>query len=177
MTSHERNIPNDRRLWRRYADAMAAERGELISELDLAAYVDGRATDQQRDEIEAYLAAHLEAFDAVRDARAAASRDEPATFVAPTVLAAAKGLVHAGERSPARRERFVFDWRLVGRWTAAAAASVIVCLFGYQAGFNAGPAEPTGEAALVDAMTFGALGNGESAADIDVYALLLEGES
>jgi anti-sigma factor RsiW len=102
--------------------------------LDLAAYIDGAATESQRQSIQAHLAACAACREAVHDAQEARLQGSGSlTFVPQHVLDAAMNLVPSPQHEPvsARHRRI---WPAASIRFAAAAAAVAVCVVGHAVG-------------------------------------------
>src|SRR5262245_34980007 len=88
MSDHDPIDPLERKLWERFA-GLPGPPGACPSELELAAYLDGRLADAARDEVEAHLVLCAECREAVSEARS----DEALPFVSAAVIESAKALV------------------------------------------------------------------------------------
>ncbi len=131
-------MPSDSRsrdehlLWKQFADMLPARPGPCPPALELAAWVDGRAAGPDAQAVETHLAACgicREAVAGIRQARADVAGS--LIGVPANVIAAAKTLV---EPVPARSGLRIADWLQVGGWGMAAAASIVICVVGYQVG-------------------------------------------
>ena len=120
-------------LWRQYT---AQDQDQpFIADLDpslLAAYLDGNATPEQSQQIEAHLAVNPDLIEQLSELRQLQSLKP--TTVSQTLLARIKSLAP----SPAQQLSPVATaWRSCGRamsWTAAAAAILLASVLGYQLG-------------------------------------------
>lgn len=124
---------DDAAVWRRWrsATAMGAAPAEPDALL-LAAYAEGRLTEEAAETIEDWLAASPAAADDVLAARRGAE-----VVASEAIIARAAGLVGAGaEVLPFRRPRQ--SWRVAASWTAMAASLVMATVLGYSVGHDAG---------------------------------------
>ena len=143
-------------LWKQFADMLPARRAACPPALELAAWVDGRATGPDAQAVEAHLVqcgVCREAVSGVRQDRAdVAGR----LIVAPlNIVAAAKTLVATAPPSSGLR---IADWLQVGGWGMAAAASIAICVVGYQVGSGRPMLDAaTTDAILLSEMSFGLL--------------------
>ena len=151
------NSPQERRLWKRYSASHRPRPGPCPDAVELAAYIDGRASPRQVEHIEEHLLACPDCLQAVREARELTSA-EVTTFVPPEVIAAAKAALaspaeRAGQR-PGKYLRAALVWR-IGRWAAAAAAALIISYGGFRIGQGTYRQHAAVEAALVAELSFG----------------------
>ncbi|MHC4414667.1 MAG: zf-HC2 domain-containing protein [Planctomycetota bacterium] len=168
--------PTEHELWRLYSAAAPPVTGECPSLIDLAAYIDRRASESQRRAIEAHLAQCSGCLKAVGEiGLRPADRHDPSAPAPPSVIESAKALV-PGPACARHSYRFRLPdtgWPAMARWSATAAASIAICFVGYQAGSRSlAPQEST---ALVGEMSFGVLSppNGDEP-ELDRFALALE---
>jgi hypothetical protein len=163
---------DDRTLWRRVAPP-APDPARWPSPLELAAYLDGRLDDADR--VEAAIAGDPDLLASVRDARGALATG-PAADVTPRMIEAACRLVRAdaaGSHAPASSWR-IADWLRVGRWAAAAAASILIGIAGYWLGRLAVvDGSPSGSDLVAEA-SFGVLGEETDEGDVFAFAFPLE---
>jgi hypothetical protein len=146
-------------LWRRVERPAPGE----CPDLDLlAAFIDGRLTDVEREAVESHVAACAVCVDAVRDGAVIAA--EPGlTMVSPGVIERAAALVAA----PASKGRFA----LALRWSLAAAASIAVSAAGYVAGQRSSAA--ANDSDLAGEASFGMLGSWSGGAEDGLIASLI----
>lgn len=173
MTDQDHITPDDRQLWR-----MAARPGAVTdacpSNLDLAAYLDGRLPDAEQTSFEAHLAECADCLDALRATRAfLADEEHERTLVPMHVLDRARALVEqtARRRYAHRHDHRTAPWWRVGRWTAVAAALLVTCFIGYRAGARSAPAPMTD---LASEMSFGTLDD-EDSTSFDLFDGALDG--
>ena len=124
----QRNVENqeDRQLWRRFSRQRGpGGAGPCPDESDLAAWLDGKASAMLAERVERHMARCGDCLAAVRDLRA--------------ILAPSK----------ARRV-----WLGVVRWSAAAAAAVLIAVAGFFAGSATYRSQHRTDAALVTEMSF-----------------------
>ena len=170
MNGHDPMSEN--RLWATYRSApgsCAAGTAGCHSALDLAAYLEERLAVEAMERLESHLAACPACRSAVREARVLLTL---AVDTAPDdVLARAREL-DAADPPIIRvsRERILAR---VGRWGFAAAASLAVCVVGYQSG--AGVTDPADTALTADALTLGLFGVDEDGASALTLLALGEG--
>ncbi len=139
-------------LWKQFADMLPARPAACPPALELAAWVDGRAAGPDLDAVETHLAECGVCRELVRLARAevAGGLGAPAS-----VVAAAKTLVAPTPARPALR---ITDWLQVGGWGMAAAASIAICVVGYQVGSGRPMLDTVAtEEILLNEMSFGLL--------------------
>ena len=165
----EHIIESEHTLARQLALSLRAHgTGACPSELELAGYLDGLASEAEGERIEAHLAACAECRQAIIDARLLAA--EPPTRAPRSLVAHAKALVPA----PAAR-RGGSRWRRVASWAAAAAASVAVGSAGLHAGSSVQRAREERARSLTAELSFGAANGDEGALPPgdDVFQALL----
>ncbi|MHC5022688.1 MAG: anti-sigma factor family protein [Planctomycetota bacterium] len=163
MTSPDPADPRPDGLERRLATSIPARAVDCPDALTLASYLDGRAGPAERQSVESHLAACPECLLAVREARSIAGADPSSIEVPPGVLAAARALVDhdAASAGDAMRRRLVFpDWRAAARWSVAAAAMLIICLLGYQAGLSSLPESERTVPVATEDLSFGVFNAG-----------------
>jgi hypothetical protein len=101
----------------------------------LAAYAEGRLSEQAAEPAEDWLAAHLETLSDIVAARLAAGADSPAA--APALVERAMALVVAGSdqilpfRQPAGRRS---SWRTAALWSGVAASLLVTSMIGFTLG-------------------------------------------
>ena len=151
MSSPETPHPGDEQLWRQFSASLSppgsAERCPSL--VDLAGYLDGRATEDAVEAIEAHLAQCADCLDAVIEVRA-------------LML----------ERLDARRGGVIQSLRWAGRWGLAAAASLAICVVGYRAGQSSFGAGSVSGDDLVTEMTFGVFdpaGGGNDLVELELF--------
>lgn len=157
----------DDELWAMFASRARNESDANQPEIiEYAAYLEGRATDSERERVEAWLAAQAGSADELRTSRALVEEVRSSTvFVPPHALEAAKALVDSPEQVAPEVEILRRPMRFT-RWGLSAAASIAVCLGGYQFGFvtNTTSSGPTVD--VLDEMSFGLMSSsGESLPD------------
>ncbi len=143
-------------LWEQFADMLPARPAACPPALELAAWLDGRTTPTDVEAVETHLAecgVCREAVAGFRQARADVA--DRLIGVPANVIAAAKTLI---DTAPARTGPRITDWLQVGGWGIAAAASIAICVVGYQVGSG----RPMLDAAAIDEillseMSFGLL--------------------
>ncbi len=171
MTGPQENNPSDEQLWGRVAQGPPQGPTACPSLLELAAFIDGRASEAERQALESHLAdcpACLEAVAEIRSVQADAG--DSSALVPATLLESAKGLV--AERMRTRRSWALADWRLVGRWSAAAAASIVMGLAGYHTGVKTLMIRQDWTGQLASEMSFGVLGpGGQTESEFELFAL------
>ena len=123
MDETRHNDAGERELWRRFARGASQGANPCPDELELAAYVDGLASEAERTSLEAHLARCPLCLEAVVEARRSAG--DTVREAAPLVVARAQALVAA------RQQR---TWRAAAGWAAAAAASIALGFAGLRAG-------------------------------------------
>lgn len=179
----------DRLLWQRFS-AVRDDAGPVCpSPEDLAAMIDAPPTGDERAAIERHLAACSTCRETIADVRGLIAAQAAAPITAPPdVIARARALVDpitgpVAAPAPTRPRldgmRLIPSWLLpprldlaaIGRWGLSAAASVVVCLLGYQSGSRSS-AVTTPETDLVTEFTFGVGLDGPT--DLDL--LLAESE-
>ncbi len=128
----ESHSGDEQLLWQQFADMLPTRPGACPSALELAAWVDGRATGPEVQAVETHLAGCGVCRETVVWIRQARGDVAGSLIVAPAnVVAAAKMLIETG---PARIGLRIADWLQVGGWGMAAAASIAICVVGYQVG-------------------------------------------
>ncbi len=131
-------------LWKQFADLLPVPTATCPPALELAAWVDGRAVGSDAETVETHLARCGDCRQAVAAIRQARPDAAGRLVVAPArVVAAAKMLVGT---APARTGLRIADWLQVGGWGMAAAASIAICVVGYQVGSG----RPTPDTAAAD---------------------------
>jgi anti-sigma factor RsiW len=159
MTNDQPHPDDERRLWAQYAAANPAAPAACPPAIELAAWLDGRATDPQRDAIEAHLAGCAECIDAVGGIRLAREAVAGSLAGAPDRVKEAARMLVGASPGPRERRMQLAGWQTIGRWSMAAAASVAICVVGYRAGesrlaFDAAGADKV----MVGELSFGLLG-------------------
>jgi anti-sigma factor RsiW len=140
------NDSDERQLVERFARGLRQAPASCPSELELAAYADGRASEAEAVRIEAHLALCAKCLEGVIQARQLAA----ATPAAPSQLTSrAKALV-AGWRPTSVRRR----WRTVASWAAAAAAAGALGFAGLRAGTAASKARQEAAASVGTELSF-----------------------
>jgi hypothetical protein len=144
-------------LWKQCAAALPQRPSPCPPILELAAWIDGRATGPDAEAAETHLAECAGCRELVRLARA-----EAASHIgAPAgVVKAARMLVATGS-APVGTERSLrlADWLQVGGWGMAAAASIAICVVGYQVGSGRPILDTVAtDEILLSEMSFGLLG-------------------
>ncbi len=159
MTNDQPHPDDERRLWEQFAAANPAAPAACLPAIELAAWIDGRATGPQRDTIEAHLAQCAQCMGAVREIRLAREAVAGSLPGAPDRgREAARALVGSRPEPHERRLRLT-GWQTIGQWGMAAAASVAICVVGYRAGFGWLALDATGpDEVLLGEMSFGLLG-------------------
>jgi hypothetical protein len=116
---------DDRQLWERFSRGRRSA-GACPTELELAEYADGRASEPRRERVEAHLALCAECVDQVvagmEDGLKPALRTQDVPWL---VVARAQALVASRGQRP---------WRAAAGWAAAAAASLALGFAGLRAG-------------------------------------------
>ena len=170
------NDSYERDLWRRVVRPPLPER-DAVDTMTLAAYLDGRISDETRRQVETELAASPALRRELVELRGLVAMTGETPPVPLAVVRAARDLV--GSRSddvaPAAPPAPGRSWRLAMRWSMAAAAAVAACLLGYQAGVTSvgsSGAGPATEANVDTVMAFGLLAD-EDESDADLLAMLL----
>ncbi len=119
-------------LWKQFSDVLPARPGPCPPALELAAWVDGRATGPDAQAVETHLAQCGNCREAVAGIRRAGADVAGSLIGVPAnVIAAAKTLIETVPPSSGPR---ISDWLQVGGWGMAAAASIAICVVGYQVG-------------------------------------------
>lgn len=134
--------------------------------MDLAAYMDGRASAPEADAIELHLARCSACLEAVREfQQMRAEIEQPLVLVPPRVIEHAMALMPA---------KAIPQWWVTTRRAAAIAASIAVCAVGYQVGGAiASPASSADETATV---FFGLLDEDSELESTDDLLFIEEGE-
>ena len=128
----ESHSGDEQLLWQQFADMLPARPSACPSALELAAWVDGRATGSDARTLETHLALCGVCREAVAGIRRERADVAGRLIVAPAnVVAAAKTLVETAPPSSGLR---IADWLRVGGWGMAAVASIAICVVGYQVG-------------------------------------------
>ncbi|MHC4446937.1 MAG: anti-sigma factor family protein [Planctomycetota bacterium] len=171
MTEPQENNPSDEQLWGRVAHGPPDSPTACPSPLELAAFIDGRASEAQRQALESHLADCPACLEAVAEIRSVQTEAGDSSVLVPaTLLESAKGLVT--ERKRTRRSLVLADWRLIGRWSAAAAASIVMGLAGYHAGVKTLMIRQDWTGQHTSEMSFGVLGPGEQGEpEFELFAL------
>jgi anti-sigma factor RsiW len=165
--SPEPREPDERRLWERYVAATSGADGAPATpdELELAAYLDGRASPEAMARVERWLEHDPTAPATIRELRSLLAREQASPMlVPPAVMQKATTLVS----EPSRAEISVLT-RSLGRvagWSLAAAAMVAVATVGYHGGTLAAPVAAD-SADLATELSFG-LTNDAILTDTDV---------
>jgi anti-sigma factor RsiW len=160
MTDHDPIDPQEQQLWARFAGppsppGAGAEAGACPSAVDLAAYLDGRLAEAERDVLEAHLALCGPCRELVYEGRETAA-DEALAFVPPSLIETIRALRRS---SPAAQQR---GWAAAARWSFAAAASLTMALLAFQAGASAAGAARPAEDVVLSELSFGLLSPAES---------------
>ena len=172
----------ERDLWRRVVRPPLPER-DAVDTMTLAAYLDGRISDETRRQVEAELAASPALRRELVELRGLVAVTAETPPVPLAVVRAARDLVGArtddvapaAPPAPPPPPAPARSWRLAMRWSMAAAAAVAACLLGYQAGVTSvgsTGAGPDTEANVDTVMAFGLLAD-EDESDADLLAMLL----
>ncbi len=174
-TPHEPH-PSERQLWQRVSSPRLAPSAACPSLIELAAYLDGRTSGRPRDSIEAHLADCSECRTAVLEIRSLLDeRAESTPLVRPAVIESARALVASAQRGatgpPPRRDT---PWPWLARWSLSAAATIGVCLIGYQTGLTTLDARGTSAARLAAEMSFGVLGLNGDDSEFELLTLAVE---
>ena len=177
-TSDARN-PNDKELWRLYAQAPPAPSAGCPSAADLAAYVDGRISKKRRRAIESHLAECDSCLEAICETSELRTEHVQAMIPAPPqVIEAAKALVSESSRPAVKSHQTgwrIADWLAMGRIGAAAAASLAICILGYLTGERSFAADGAAANELVPEMTFGVFSSSEQLdTEYELFALTNE---
>jgi len=143
-------------LWKQFAAALPQRPSPCPTLLELAAWIDGRATGPDAEAAETHLARCAGCRELVRQARA----DVAGRIGVPAgVVEAARMLVATGS-APMGTERGMrlADWLQFGGWGMAAAASIAICVVGYQVGSGRPMLDTAAtDAILLSEMSFGLL--------------------
>lgn len=168
MTGPQENNPSDEQLWGRVAQGPPQGPTACPSLLELAAFIDGRASEAERQALESHLADCPDCLAAVAEIRSV--QTDAGALVPAALLESAKGLVT--ERKRTRGSWALADWRLVGRWSAAAAASIVIGLAGYHTGVKTLMIRQDWRGQLASEMSFGVLGpGGQAESEFELFAL------
>jgi len=165
----EQHSQADRQLWQRAAGTGRTLSVACPDQLELAVYLDGQLSDPQVESLEGHLADCRECRQAVADARLIVAEAADSTSAVPQhVIRSARSLV---------RERVQLstslNWRLT-RWPIAAAASIVICFWGYRAGMAYTDSTDILPDRLAAEMTFGVFDPSEDDSDeIELMAALL----
>jgi len=147
MNEMNRQDEADRLLWQRYVAAAGREgAGACPDAVDVAAWLEGRATPSLAERIEGHLAGCGKCLQAVEDLRA--------ILAAPPVAAPRRVLERAEALARAAARPTVL-WLRVGRWAGMAAAAVLVAYAGFAAGVATREGRQAVQAAVVHEATFG----------------------
>lgn len=149
----------ERRLRLRFARARNGACGgcaECPSANRLAALIDGTGDQARRDETERHVAGCSACTDAVAECRALIAAQVETPMAAPAEVVARARMLMRDVPGPVvvRRVGFLALVPTLGRWGLSAAASIAVCLLGYQAGARSSAAT-SAEPDLVAELTFG----------------------
>lgn len=169
----------ERDLWRRVVRPPLPER-DAVDTMTLAAYLDGRISDETRRRVETELAASPALRRELVELRELVAVTAETPPVPLAVVRAARDLVGArtddvAPAAPPAPPAPARSWRLAMRWSMAAAAAVAACLLGYQAGVTSVGSTGVGpdtEANVDTVMAFGLLAD-EDESDADLLAMLL----
>jgi anti-sigma factor RsiW len=147
---------DDRRLWQRYTAARTSDARQPIhppDELDLAAFLDGTASEDVVARVEQWLQRDPTAANEIHDLRSLLARQQESPAFVPTEVAQrAKALVSDAPAAEIRVLSGVLA-RVAG-WSVAAAAMVAIATVGYQGGLMAAaPMDTTRD--VTDALSFG----------------------
>ncbi len=144
-------------LWKQYAETLPQRPAACPPVLELAGWVDGRASISEAQAVETHLAECAVCRELVRLARA----EVAGRIGAPEgVVAAAKMLVVPTAPGTERGMRLA-DWLRAGGWGLAAAASIAICFVGYQVGSGRTLDTVTTDDVLLSEMSFGLLAGGD----------------
>jgi anti-sigma factor RsiW len=159
MDEQDRQNDADRTLWRRAVPSPGAGASPCPDELELAAWLDGRADADLAGRIESHLAECTDCLRAAEELRATLAAGP--MMPPPQVVERAKRLGRGRWRRPA------VLWLRAGRWAAVAAAAVLVGYAGFTAGAATREKRQAAEAAVVREATFGLTnGSGEELGDL-----------
>ncbi len=172
----ERTSPRgDRELWARISGSPPCVPGDCPALIDLAAYVDGRTSGRPEESIEAHLADCSECRTAVLEIRSLLDERAESTPLVPTaVIESARALVAAPQRGAAGPPLPNTPWPWLARWSLSAAATIGICLVGYQAGLTTLDARGTSAVRLAAEMSFGVLGLNGDDSEFELLALAVE---
>jgi anti-sigma factor RsiW len=159
MTDHDPIDPLERQLWVRFAGPPSppgpgAGTATCPSAVDLAAYLDGRLAEAERDVLEAHMALCGPCRELVYEGREN-TPDEPLAFVPTSLIETIRALRWS---APAAQRR---GWAATARWSFAAAASLAMALLAFQAGASSAGAARPAEDVVLSEMSFGLLGPAE----------------
>jgi len=159
----------DEHLWRRFraaADATPGPQGPCLDELTLASYLDGQIGAGEIEAVELHLAHCASCRAAVAELRGLL--EAPATVMPPADFAARAA--HIVARTQGRPGL----WRRAARWSAVAAAVLIVAWGGYTAGRKTHESRQAAAVAVARRATFDLDLNGEQiAASVDAFDEML----
>jgi len=154
-------------LWRRFA-AAEVPHGPCPDELTLASYLDGRLEARHVEAVEAHLAGCAACRSAAAELRGMLA--EPALVMPPAeLLTRAAGLV-----APSRAAAGF--WRRAARWSAVAAAVVVVAWGGFAAGRKTYNDRQAVDQAVARQVSFGLAGDGDGdgvVASVDAFDEML----
>ncbi|MFG0251735.1 MAG: anti-sigma factor family protein [Phycisphaerales bacterium JB038] len=183
MAERTDHNPNEHQLWRRYAEGLGPLSEPCPTELELAAYLDGRLPSAETAWMEGHLALCPTCVETVLEMRTL-SGDEAAAFIAPAEsLERARALVR--DPGPQRemyraavRHWLGPNWALWGQRAAAAVAGLALCVVGYRVGSTPSAAglQAEHEKALLTQVSFGLYGVDEGV-DENLLPLELEVET
>ncbi len=143
-------------LWKQFTKALPQRPAACPPVLELAGWIDGRATGPDAEAAETHLAECAVCRELVRSARA----EDTGRIGAPAGVIAAVRMLVASAPAPARTGRGLrlADWLQVGGWGMAAAASIAICVVGYQVGSGRPMLDTAAaDAILLSEMSFGLL--------------------
>jgi hypothetical protein len=151
---------DEQTLWKQFTAALPQRPGPCPPILELASWIDGRAAGPDAEAAETHLAECAGCRELVRLAHV----EVAGRIGAPDgVVAAARMLVAQGP-SPAgtRRSLRFADWLQVGGWGMAAAASIAICVVGYQVGSGRPMLDKVAiDEVMLSEMSFGLLDAGD----------------
>lgn len=176
MDTESTSPRGDRELWARVSGSPPGVPGDCPALIDLAAYIDGRTSGRPGESIEAHLADCSECRTGVLEIRSLLDeRVESTPLVPPAVIESARALVAAPQSGaagpPPRRDT---PWLWLARWSLSAAATIGICLVGYQVGLTTLDARGTSEVRLAAEMSFGVLGLNGDDSEFELLALAVE---
>jgi anti-sigma factor RsiW len=173
METHGPTNPSDRQLWETFSAGLPVHSVSACPDpltLTLAAWLDGRLDEAAATAVEEHLAVCEPCREAIAAVRSAGDDDEAMMLVPPGVVEAAMGLVKPAPLVVTTERARRWSMPDVGRWAVAAAAGIVVCLIGYQAGtVSVQPAAEPG-VDVISEMTFGVFDNGNGMLDWDTIA-------